>query len=313
MQGRDRLQFTDNWEILVLDNRVIQNEWLLKTKIYGYYTEKFPHPDFPPRKPDGSLYNMFNFKYNPVEGVDYVFATYSEEVWGPTRKGPKPIRPNSGIILPEVSPAWRGETPRSMHEMDRFVYPIFNMPDGSVDYESLAFALFKSVPYARGIYRDYKGYPDLPYLRAAGDYLYKRDGHTDQPFVVHANAMIYLMYRVNFAETLFPKYLIPAFLIFDDVKAWCNSYPGPIVEGSIITVNSKFSNFGEVQRDLNQRYLIKCGIYAGVANCQIRGPFGANEVRVLTEQFPIHRDFLCHYVGTVCQPKTKIDICGYFY
>lgn len=269
----DRLPYHNEWEILVLGDSLTEIHFL---QALSYMNGMFPQ--FPP--PDLSL----NLNFNPIEGVDYVMETYT--MGGFTPEAPKPTRMWTGIFVSETHPAWRDLVHMLPCEPGKWVHP------SQSTIEDLSFAIYHMLPRC-GL----SGFTDMEYISSARQYLYD-NGIIDPEFVQKAWAMIYMYWRVNHADSLFPSLPVPAHV--EPQIVGISPTTGNI--GEKIAVNTLYKNIGETDKTVPTYYKIIAHNQYLVASGHFE-PVPAGQVHSLAKEYTITEaayNYQQHTPVTIC-------------
>jgi hypothetical protein len=227
----DNLPWHPNWNIIVLDPSF---DW--SKIIDAILCMDGMFPDFPP------LGGNFSFTGNtsPIEGVDYTVGTVDTGPYG-VWNAPIPKNDYSIMIVSSDHPSCQPKPPYFAHGWNKRVI----IPTGApVD---VGFGLYKNIPYSLGM----KPFTDTAWMGTARQYLH--DIGNDSPtFEQKAWAMIYVMWRFNFRDSLFPLQPIPAHVDITGVEV--TPPTGNVGQG--INVKTTFTNLGEQPRTVKTYYQV---------------------------------------------------------
>jgi len=220
----DRVPYRSKWTILVLDDSMSLSRI---SQAVQYLDGMFPQ--FPPE----GLSLTINLE--PEEGVDYVYGEYEMDIIRFSGV-PKPTNIWTGLLVADGHPAVNGGAlPTGMYDYQRWSHPSPTL------VEDLAFAIFHMLPLAHGL----APFVDMEYMSAGRQYLYD-NGNPSPEFADKAWAMIYMYWRVNFRDSLFPGMPIPPLVEPSGISI----YPDVGDVGDTVTAISSFTNIGEQDKTL---------------------------------------------------------------
>lgn len=226
----DNLPWHPDWNIIVLDpsfdgSKVIDAIMCME----GMF------PDFPPYQ------NLqFTGVSNPVEGVDYAVGTVDTGAYG-VWNAPIPLNDYSIIIVSSDHPSCQPKPPYFAYGWNKRVVIPTGIPS------DVGFGMYKNIPYSLGM----KPFVDMAYMGTARQYLH--DIGNDSPtFEQRAWVMIYVMWRFNFRDSLFPTQPIPAHVDVTSVEV----YPPSGNVGQTVNIRTTFTNLGEQTRTVKTYYQV---------------------------------------------------------
>lgn len=226
----DNLPWHPDWNIIVLDPSFDESKIMDAILCMdGMF------PDFPPY---GNL--SFSGNMSPVEGVHYTTGTVDTGPYG-VWNAPIPTNDYSIIIVSSDHPSCQPKPPYFAYGWNKRVVIPTGIPS------DVGFGIYKNIPYSLGM----KPFIDMAYIGTARQYLH--DIGNDSPtFEQKAWAMVYMMWRFNFRDSLFPTQPIPAHVDITNVTV----YPSSGNVGQTINVRTAFTNLGEQIRTVKTYYQV---------------------------------------------------------
>ena len=227
----DNLPWHPYWSILTLDP-----EFDFGDMIDALMCMDGMFPDFPPS--GGNL--SFNGNMSPVEGVDYTVGTIDTGAYG-VWNSPIPNNDYSIIIVPSDHPSCQPKSPPFAYGWNKRVVIPSGIPT------DVGFGLYKCIPYSLGM----KPWMDMAYAGTARQYLH--DIGNDSPtFEQRAWTLIYMMWRFNFRDSLFPTSPLPAHVDITGVEI--TPHTGNV--GQAVNIKTTFTNLGEQPRTVKTHYQV---------------------------------------------------------
>lgn len=247
----DKLPWNPTWKIITLDP-----EFDFGNILEAIICMDGMFPDFPPY---GSL--SFTGVSNPLEGVDYTVGTIDTGAYG-VWNAPIPVNDYSIIIVPSDHPSCQPKPPYFAYGWNKRVI----IPTGTPS--DVGFGLYKNIPYSLGM----KPWMDMAYSGTARQY-YHDIGNDSPTFEQRAWAMVYMMWRFNFRDSLFPTQPIPAHVDITSVEV----YPPDGNVGQTVNVRTRFTNLGEQTRTVKTYYQVIAHNQSLVAATNFTDPLSSGQ------------------------------------
>jgi hypothetical protein len=224
------LPYHSDWEIMVLDpNFTMENLMDAILCMDGMF------PDFPPYE------NLtFTMKPSPTLGVDYNKGSIDVGSYG-VYDGPVPVRDHTIVIVNSDNELCQPKPiPFAWGWNKRVIVPTSIPSD-------VGFGIYKNIPYAMG----QKLFSDMAFSGTARQYLYD-SGNPNPTFEQRAWALIYMMWRFNFRDSVFPSLPLPAHVELSSVVVT----PSAGDVGDVVNIKSTFTNYGEIPRTVTSYYQV---------------------------------------------------------